>query len=111
MRRIILVPDGGKPETPGLPALAMEESVWEDGYSLVIDELESSRLQTFWRHYYGASAEMVVPGTALAAFRKELLAVAPTCAAKPEVMAFLLELAKWCARAQRTKRSLHVVAD
>ena len=34
-----------QPDTPGLPALSMDESVWEDGYSLVIDELKQGALK------------------------------------------------------------------
>lgn len=111
MRRIILAPDGTRPHTPNLPSLPMEESVWEDGYSLVIDEQETGTLQTFWKHYYGASAEMVISGPALTAFRKDIMAVAPVCADKPVVLDFLLDLARMCARARREKSSLHVMAD
>ncbi len=111
MRRIVQVPDGVRPDTPGLPVLAMDESVWEDGYALVIDELEQGTLQTFWKHYYGASAEMVIAGPALAGLRKELLAVAPGCTDRPAVHAFLRAFARMCARARRLHHSLHVIAD
>ncbi|MDQ0570515.1 hypothetical protein QFZ42_002349 [Variovorax paradoxus] len=111
MRRIIQVPEGVRPETPDLPSLSMDESVWEDGYSLVIDELAHGALQTFWKHYYGASAEMVISGQQLAEFRKEIMAAAPNCASKPAVLEFLMQLARICARARRQKHSLHVVAD
>ena len=89
----------------------MAESVWEDGYSLVIDELADGTLQTFWKHYYGASAEMVVSGPALTVFRKEIMAVAPSCSGKPAVFGVLVELARMCARAHREKHGLHVIAD
>lgn len=111
MRRIIQVPEGERPDAPGLGVLEMDESVWEDGYSLVVDELEQGPLQTFWKHYYGASAEMVIAGAALARLRKELLAVAPGCADKPAVGEFLLALARMCTRARRRGHSLHVIAD
>lgn len=111
MRRIIQVPEGVGPEMPGLLSLAMDEIVWEDGYSLVIDELDNGTLQTFWKHYYGASAEMVIAGRELAMFRKEILAVAPACSRKPAVFEFLLALSRMCARAHRENHSLHVIAD
>jgi hypothetical protein len=111
MRRIIQVPEGARPETPGLPSLAMAESVWEEGYSLVIDELADGTLQTFWMHYYGASAEMVISGQQLTGFRKEIMAAAQNCTSKPAVLEFLMQLARICARARRQKHSLHVIAD
>ena len=89
----------------------MQESVWEDGYSLVIDELASGTLQTFWTHYYGASAEMVISGHELVEFRKEIMAVAPSCVGKSAVLDFLVELTRMCARAHHDKQSLHVIAD
>ena len=100
-----------QPDTPDLPSLSMDESIWEDGYSLVIDELKQGVLQKFWKHYYGASAEMVVSGHELTAFRKEIMAAVPGCADEPAVLGFLLDLARMCARAQRQKHSLHVIAD
>ena len=100
-----------RPETPGLPSLPMDESIWEDGYSLVIDELKQGVLQKFWKHYYGASAEMVVSGDGLAVLRKDILAAVPVCTDKPAVVGFLLDLARMCARARRSKHSLHVIAD
>ncbi|KQU89130.1 hypothetical protein ASC78_22955 [Variovorax sp. Root318D1] len=111
MRRIIQAPEGMEPETPGLPSLPMDESIWEDGYSLVIDELKQGALQKFWKHYYGASAEMVLSGDDLAALRKDIMAVVPGCADKPAVAGFLLDLARMCSRAHRQKHSLHVIAD
>jgi hypothetical protein len=111
MRRIIQVPEGVRPETPDLPSLPMDESVWEDGYSLVIDELKDGALQRFWKHYYGASAEMVVSGHDLIALRKDIMAAVPGCAGKPAVVDFLLDLARMCARAHRQKHCLHVIAD
>ena len=111
MRRIILVPDGVKPETPGLSALPMDESIWEDGYSLVIDELQHGTLQKFWKHYYGASAEMVIAGPALTEFRNDVMAATPRCVAKPAVGEFLVALARLCGMAHRRRQSLHVIAD
>jgi len=111
MRRIIQVPGGGRPETPGLPSLPMDESVWEDGYSLIIDELKEGALQRFWKHYYGASAEMVVSGDDLIALRKDIMAAVQGCESKRAVVDFLLDLARMCARAHRQKHSLHVIAD
>jgi len=89
----------------------MDESVWEDGYSLVIDELKDGALQKFWKHYYGASAEMVVSGHHLIELSKDIMAAVPSCADKPAVLDFLLDLARMCARAHRQKHSLHVIAD
>ena len=100
-----------QPDTPDLPSLSMDESIWEDGYSLVIDELKQGVLQKFWKHYYGASAEMVVSGHELTAFRKEIMAAVPGCADEPAVLGFLLDLARMCSRAHRQKHSLHVIAD
>jgi hypothetical protein len=111
MRRIIQVPEGVGPDMPGLHSLSMDETVWEDGYSLVIDELDSGTLQTFWKHYYGASAEMVIAGREVAVFRKEIMAVAPALSGKPAVFEFLLALSRMCARTHRENHSLHVIAD
>jgi len=111
MRRIIQAPEGMQPDTPGLPALSMDESVWEDGYSLVIDELKQGALQKFWKHYYGTSAEMVLSGDDLSALRKDIMAAVPGCANKPAVVGFLLDLARLCSRAHRQQHSLHVIAD
>jgi hypothetical protein len=111
MRRIILVPEGERPEAPGLACLPMDEAVWEDGYSLVVNEMSRGMLQVFWKHYYGASAEMVVSGDPLTELRKDILAVTPACKDKPAVLEFLVSLSRMCSRARRQGGSLHVIAD
>ena len=60
MRRVCLVPRGARLEDPQVDCLPMEESVWERGYTLVIDEVKRGVLQDFWKNYYGAAAEMAM---------------------------------------------------
>jgi hypothetical protein len=111
MRRVCLVPQGGRLEDPQVDCLPMEEAVWERGYTLVIDEVKRGLLQDFWKNYYGASAEMAMSGNRLMELRKDIMAITPDCLGEPAVFQFLVKLTRMCVRAYSVQGTLQVVAD
>ncbi|WP_235505934.1 hypothetical protein [Variovorax sp. Root411] len=110
-RRVFLVPPGARLHDPNVDCLAMDEEVWERGYSLVIDEVKRGPLQDFWKHYYGTSAEMAMSGNGLMEFRKDIMAITPDCLSEPAVFRFLVQLTRMCVRAYSVQGSLQVVAE
>ncbi|WP_280192383.1 hypothetical protein [Delftia sp. PS-11] len=111
MRRILLIPAGGRPDTPGLRSLPMDEHVWQRGYPLVVGKMQQGLLQDFWRHHYRNCPELPVCGSGLLELHNDILAVMPWCALEGQVQRFLGDLGKMCLRAHSQGGGLQVVAD
>lgn len=88
MRRVLLIPAGASPVDPGLACLLMNEYVWESGYPLIVGKTRQGLLQEFWRHYYGASAEMFVPPDQLLELHNDIMAAIPCAPARCRCCAF-----------------------
>lgn len=109
MRQVFLEAPG--PQGPRLDSLDQTEEVWVAGYPRVMTLPGVRPLHIFWRHYYGASAQVTWSGATLALLLEDLDVVLPACAALPAVQAFLQALAALCRRALRHGLVLQVVAD
>ncbi|NVM86501.1 hypothetical protein FHT32_000124 [Variovorax sp. SG517] len=110
-RRVFMVPPGARLEDPDVDCLPMAETVWERGYTLVIDEVKRGLLQDFWKNYYGASAEMAMSGNRLMELRKDIMAITPDCLGEPAVFQFLVQLTRMCVRAYSVQGTLQVVVE
>jgi len=111
MRRVLLVPAGARPVDPGLNSLSMDEQVWENGYPLVVGKARHGLLQAFWRHYYGASAEMFVASDQLLELHNDIMATIPACVGEMPVVRFLNDLGRMCLQAHGDGSGLQVIAD
>ncbi len=111
MRRVLLVPAGARPVDPGLNSLSMDEQVWENGYPLVVGKAPHGLLQDFWRHYYGASAEMFVASDQLLELHSDIMAAIPACVGEMPVLRFLNDLGRMCLQAHGDGNGLQVIAD
>ncbi|CAB5712603.1 Uncharacterised protein [Delftia tsuruhatensis] len=111
MRRVLLIPAGASPVDPGLACLLMNEYVWESGYPLIVGKTRQGLLQEFWRHYYGASAEMFVPPDQLLELHNDIMAAIPLCAGALPVLRFLSDLGRMCLQAHGEGAGLQVTAD
>ncbi|CAM3666055.1 hypothetical protein [Paracidovorax anthurii] len=113
MRRITLItaakPQGGGAEVADL---WQPESLWESHYRDVMDTAPAEGpLFTFWKHYYGASAEMLVEGADLLRWSEECEAVLARFSSQGPLSAFLRELGTHCLQAHRLGAGLQVIAD
>lgn len=111
MRRVVLIPAGARPDTPGLRFLPMDEQVWESGYPLVVGKMQQGLLQDFWRHHYSSCPEIFVCGALLLQMHNDILTVMPRCLFAEPVQRFLGDLGKMCLRAHGQGGGLQVVAD
>jgi len=111
MRRVLLIPAGARPIDPGLSSLSMDDSVWENGYPMIVGKNRHGLLQDFWRHYYGASAEMFIPADQLLELHNDIMAAIPACAGELQVLRFLSDLGRICLLAHGEGAGLQVIAD
>ncbi len=97
---------------PVLERLEQSAAVWEQAFAQVSANCGAGPLHAFWRHYYGACAEMRFEGAALAMLRDELRdLLAGRQAFTPAARAFLEAFQRLCARAVHDGAALDVVAD
>ncbi|WP_423760735.1 hypothetical protein [Burkholderia sp. NLJ2] len=111
MTRHILARTTGS-EGQVLCRLAQTDEVWEAAYDVVMTWPEVRRLRAFWRHYYGASAEMQFEGKALSALGEELRVVLADRDRLPRAArTFIRQFALLCRLAIRQGARIEVVAD
>lgn len=95
-----------------LSRLEQSDDVWEAAYDVVMAWPKIRRLRAFWRHYYGAGAEMRFDGPALSELSEELRDVLRAGdPLPPPARAFLEQLAQLCELAMRAGARIEVIAD
>jgi len=96
-----------------MASLAMEETVWEDGYARVMRLPSHRPLVAFWRHYYGSSAEMLLTPEMLPDVLHDLGELLQDASLPPPMTAFLSGMTDLCKRALHSGRTatLSVIAD
>ncbi|NTX31793.1 hypothetical protein HT746_32580 [Burkholderia pyrrocinia] len=111
MTRHILVRTAGSKEQV-LSRLKQSDDVWAEAYDVVMAWPGLRRLRAFWRHYYGASAEMQFEGKALSALREELhVVLAEGERLSPAARTFIRQFAQLCDVAIRQRARIEIVAD
>jgi hypothetical protein len=112
MKRLSLEPITQEVQDSVLNELCLPEHLWESAYQGVTQQCaEESPLHAFWKHYYGASAEMEVNGQDLLKLYEDCQRLCAMQRPDSSLAIFLRGLGLRCLLAYRVRGSLRVIAD